>query len=47
LEAHLKTIDEFLNKVSKSDKNERLDIVIPSYALKRDLAKKVNAKYMG
>lgn len=47
LELHLKTIDEFIEKVKDSDSNEKLDLTVPSYALKRDLGKKVNAKYMG
>ena len=43
----MKTIDDFIASVANSNENEKLDIVVPSYALKRDLAKRVNAKYMG
>jgi hypothetical protein len=36
-----------VQSVAKSNENEKLDLTVSSYALKRDLAKKVNSKYMG
>jgi hypothetical protein len=44
-EEHLKTIEEFVASVANSDNNEKIDLVVPSYALRRDLAKKVGGKY--
>lgn len=44
MEDHLKAAEEFV-KNAKENVNEQLELVVPSYALRREVAKKVNARY--
>lgn len=45
MDSNMKAIDAFVKKVENSDKNESTELVVSSYALKRELAKRVSLKY--